>query len=124
MRPVQDSDSTRNFASGNHTISASALPVAAGEVVDGAVNLLRAEAKLALLECRLILQRAIVAIAWTLLSGFLLQVAVALLVLGPLVTLELSTLSRLLLILVPSLLAVVCTAVACRAVGRAEADDR
>lgn len=82
------------------------LPTVTAEVVESAVLLAKAEAKLALVEARQMAKKAIVAVAWVIAAGFLLHAAVVLLVLGPLLSLELSTEVRWALIGAPFLLAV------------------
>lgn len=81
------------------------LPAVTAGVVESAVSLAKAELRLAIVETRTLLIRVVGALAWVLLAGFALQAAVALLVLGPLLSMEISEGLRWTLILVPCALA-------------------
>lgn len=81
------------------------LPSVTAEVVESAVLLAKAEARLALFEAKGLAQKAIVGLIWVVLAGFLLHAAVLLLVLGLLLSLELTTATRWVLITVPSIVA-------------------
>jgi hypothetical protein len=81
------------------------LPTVTAGVVESAVTLAKAEIRLAIVEARVLILRVISAVAWVLLAGFCLQVAVALLVLGPLLTMDMSTTARWLTIIAPSVVA-------------------
>lgn len=81
------------------------LPTVTAGVVESAVTLAKAEIRLAIVEARVLVLRVISAVAWVMLAGFCLQVAVALLVMGPLLTMDMSTTARWLTILAPSVLA-------------------
>jgi uncharacterized membrane protein YqjE len=83
----------------------SSLPAVTAGVVESAVTLAKAELRLAIVETRTLLLRVIGALAWVLLAGFALQVAVAMLVLGPLLSTEMSDGSRWSLIVAPCVLA-------------------
>ena len=65
------------------------LPSVTADVVESAVLLAKAEAKLALIEARGLVQKAIGALAWVIFAGFILHASILLLVLGPLVSAEL-----------------------------------
>lgn len=82
------------------------LPTVTAGVVESAVTLAKAELRLAIVETRTLLIRVNGALAWVLLAGFALQAAVAMLVLGPLLSTDVSDGVRWTLILAPSALAV------------------
>ena len=81
------------------------LPAVAADVVESAVMLAKAEVKLVLAETKEVALKALAGIAWVIICGFLLQTATALLVLGPLLTMDLSAPTRWLLLLIPVVLA-------------------
>lgn len=81
------------------------MPTVTAGVVESAVTLAKAEIRLAIVEARVLVLRVISAVAWVMLAGFCLQVAVALLVMGPLLTMDMSTTARWLTIIAPSVLA-------------------
>ncbi len=81
------------------------LPTVTAGVVESAVTLAKAELRLTIIEARTLVLKVVAALAWVLLAGFALQVAVAMLVLGPLLTSELSETARWILIISPSVLA-------------------
>lgn len=89
---------------------------AAERAIEGGIALARAEAKLALLRTREFAVGAVAALALTLIAGFLAQIAVALLVLGPLVQAQLDPATVVVLLAVPAVLAVVAAILAFRAV--------
>lgn len=90
------------------------LPTVTAEVVESAVLLAKAEAKLALIEARQMAQKAIVALGWVIAAGFLLHASVVLLVLGPLLSGELPASIRWALIGAPLVLALVVGGLALR----------
>ncbi len=83
------------------------LPTVTAEVVESAVLLAKAELKLALIEARGLAQKAIGALALVVFAGFLLHASVLLLVLGPLVSVNLSETAKWALIVAPVVLALV-----------------
>lgn len=83
------------------------LPTVTAEVVESAVLLAKAELKLALIEARGLAQKAIGALALVVFAGFLLHASVLLLVLGPLVSVNLSEAAKWALIVAPVVLALV-----------------
>jgi hypothetical protein len=81
------------------------LPSVTAEVVESAVLLAKAEAKLVLIEARGLVQKAMGALAWVVFAGFMLHASVLLLVLGPLVSQPLPEAAKWALIGAPFVLA-------------------
>ncbi len=108
-----------DYQSSGGSGSQDSLPAATAEVIESAVMLAKAEVKLALAETKEVALRALVGMAWVLVTGFLLQAAVGLLVLGPLLTMDLSPWVRWLLLLCPVALAVGSGTLAYLAIQRA-----
>lgn len=97
------------------------LPTVTAGVVESAVTLAKAELRLTIVEARTLVIKVVGALAWVLLAGFALQVAVAMLVLGPLLTSDISETARWSLIIAPSVLALVLALVAFNIIKKVKA---